>query len=174
MKTRHKFRLILSLLLLLLVTSGYSQTIWKSKKYGYQSAIPKNFKIETASGNNVDFKAVNGYNSIVIVVKKLPQELQSVSIWDIIGDFETFRKEWEIGARNYFNDPIFIKYGKTSIGNQPTFCYDYTTDFPKILTKTYQFVNNNILYTIALTCMNTEITYYNSIWNNFIKSIKLN
>ena len=64
-----------------------SLTNWKSSKYNYSIEIPSGFNIiHNTVGVNVDFKAIDGENSIVVVIKSLPLEVSKYSIWNIFGD----------------------------------------------------------------------------------------
>lgn len=151
----------------------YGQTKWTSPEYGYTIEIPNGFNKTTSVGNNVDFKATKGKNSIVVVIKNIPYEYASYSIWELLGDLESFGNDWEIGAREYMNNPKFLKYGKTKIDNYDAFWYDYTTDNPKLYSKTYQTQKRNKLYTVTLTCVNSEYNYFSSIWYRFKEQMKL-
>ena len=94
----------------------FSQSIWKSTKYGYIIEIPKDFKRTTnLVGKNIDFKAENGQSSIVVVVTIIPKEYKNYSIWEMLGNLDDYTKEWEEGAKEYFDNPRVVKYGKTSI-----------------------------------------------------------
>jgi hypothetical protein len=144
-----------------------SQSIWRSSKYKYSIEIPQGFSITPAIGANVDFKAIKDLSSIVIVIKSIPQELSALTIWDMYGDLETFGDEWELGAKEYFDNPKFLKYGKTFLSNLDAFWFDYTTDNPKLYSKNYQVKKGNKLYTLTLTCPFNEYNFYSSIWFRF-------
>jgi len=163
------------ILLLLLLTPifCFSQTNWESTRYNYSIEIPRGFSPTSAVGSNVDFKATKGLSSVVIVVKKIPQEYASYSIWDMIGDLETFGEEWESGAKEYIDNPRFLKYGKTSLSNLETFWYDYTSDNPTLHYKCYQTIKGNIFYTITLTCPKGEYNNFSSVWFRFKEKMKI-
>jgi hypothetical protein len=163
----------LLLFTLLVPLIGLSQTKWNSKKYNYNIEIPQGFSESTAVGSNVDFKATKGLSSIVVVIKTIPNEYSSYTIWDMLGDLETFGADWELGAKEYMDNPQFLKYGKTILSNLETFWYDYTTDNPKLYSKNYQTKKENKLYTITLTCPNSEYSYYSSIWFRFKDKMKI-
>lgn len=158
---------------LLLPAICFSQSQWTSKKYNYSIEIPQGFLESTPVGSNVDFKATKGLSSIVVVVKTIPNEYSSYTIWDMLGDLETFGAEWELGAKEYMDNPKFLKYGKTNLSNLETFWYDYTTDNPKLYSKNYQTKKGNKLYTITLTCPNSEYGYYSSVWFRFKDKMKI-
>ncbi len=151
-----------------------AQTIWKSTSYSYSIEIPANFTKSKSVGANVDFKANDGNNSIVIVVKTIPNEYVNYSIWDILGDLTTFGSEWEIEASEYLNKPKFIKYGKTNLSGLETFWYDYTTENPKLYSKNYQTKKGNKLYTITLTCESSMFNSYSAVWLRFKEKMKIN
>ena len=65
---------------------SFTQTLWKSNKYGYTVEIPKGFSTAAAIGANVDFKAVKDGKSVVIVVRKLPDEVRNLTVWEIFGN----------------------------------------------------------------------------------------
>jgi hypothetical protein len=162
-------------ILLLFYNFSLSQTNWKSSKYNYSIEIPSGFhKINNTVGTNVDFKAIDGENSIVVVVKSLPLEASKYSIWDIFGDLESYGSGWEEGAREFLNNPKFLKYGKTKISGLETFWYDYSSESPSLFYKTYQFKKNNILYTITLTCSYSNISEFSATWFRFKNSVKIN
>ena len=163
----------LLLLSLILPSICFSQTKWNSKKYNYNIEIPQGFSESSTVGSNVDFKATKGLSSIVVVVKTIPNEYSSYTIWDMLGNLETFGAEWELGAKEYMDNPKFLKYGKTNLSNLETFWYDYTTDNPKLYSKNYQTKKGNKLYTITLTCPNSEYSYYSSIWFRFKDKMKI-
>lgn len=159
--------------MLLIPIFCFSQTNWKSTKYNYSIEIPQGFSSTSAVGSNVDFKATKGFSSVVIVVKTIPQEYSSYTLWDLLGDLETFGDEWELGAKEYMDNPRFLKYGKTTLSKLQTFWYDYTTDNPKLYSKNYQTKKGNKLYTITLTCPKNEYSYYSSIWFRFKDKMKI-
>ena len=150
---------------------SHSQMVWKSNKYNYSIEIPSGFSVSERVGANVDFKANNGKNSIVIVVKIIPKEYANSSIWDIIGNLNTFGEEWENGAIEFLPNPKFKKLGKTTLSNLPAFWYDYTTENPQLYSKTYQIKKGVILYTITLTCELVDLSYYSPIWFRFKEKI---
>lgn len=155
------------LLFLFFSLTSVAQTNWKSSKYSYAIEIPKGFTVSNSTGANVDFKANNGKNSIVIVVKTIPKEYANSSIWDIIGNLNTFGEEWEAGAKEFLPEPRFKKLGKTTLSNLQTFWYDYTTENPQLSSKTYQLKKGVILYTITLTCELRDLNYFSPIWFRF-------
>lgn len=161
----------ISLIFIFLSFASIAQTVWKSDKYNYSIEIPKGFTISKATGANVDFKANSGKNSIVIVVKTIPKEYTSLSIWDIVGNLDTFGKEWENGAEEFLPNPKFKKLGKTTLGNLETFWYDYTTENPNLYSKTYQTKRRNTLYTITLTCGLEDLGYFSPIWYRFKEKV---
>jgi hypothetical protein len=68
---------------------SYAQENWTSPK-GYTIEVPRGFIKKEAVGANVDFKAVEGDNSVVIVVRNLPSDYYSATIWELVGDLEAF------------------------------------------------------------------------------------
>jgi hypothetical protein len=150
-----------------------SPVIWNSSQYNYSIEIPEGFTKTQPIGSNADFKAINGINSIVIVVKTIPQEYAVYSIWEVFGDLNTYGAEWEDGAKEYMNSPKFIKYGKTTLSSLETLWYDYTTENPKLYSKTYQTKKGNKLYTITLTCNDGDYNYYSSVWYRFKDKMKI-
>ena len=74
---------------------SFAQTNWKSSNYSYSIEIPKDFTVSNSTGANVDFKANKGRNSIVIVVKSIPKEYEKYTIWDVVGNLNTYGKDWE-------------------------------------------------------------------------------
>lgn len=167
------FKYIFTFILISSASIMFGQTKWNSSNYGYSIEIPSGFNKTSSIGNNVDFKAVKDINSIVIVMKTIPNEYASYSIWELMGDLETFGSDWENGAREYMNNPKFLKYGKTKIDNYDAFWYDYTTENPKMYSKTYQTQKGNKIYTITLTSEFDEYNFYSSIWYRFKEQIKL-
>lgn len=91
----------------------------------------------------------------------------------MLGDLETFGAEWELGAKEYMDNPQFLKYGKTTLSSLETFWFDYTTDNPNLYSKNYQTKKGNKLYTITLTCPNSEYSYNSSIWFRFKDKMKI-
>jgi hypothetical protein len=169
-------RKTITILFLMLLMPNFfclSQTNWKSTKYNYSIEIPFSFSSASAVGSNVDFKATKGLSSIVIVVKTIPYEYSSFTIWDMLGDLETFGEEWQSGAKEYMANPKFLKYGKTSLSNLETFWFDYTTENPILYSKNYQTKKGNKLYTVTLTCPKSEYNYYSSIWFRFKDKMKI-
>ena len=145
----------------------YGQVNWTSTK-GYTIEVPKGFVKKEAVGANVDFKAVEGNNSVVIVVKNLPSEYYSATIWDLTGNLETFASEWEQGANEFMDNPQVIKFGKTSIDQIDAFWMDYKTDRPPLYSKAYQTKRGNKLYVLTFTCSESEINHYNTLWFRFV------
>jgi len=137
---------------------------WQSNQYDYTIEIPQGFNLSTAIGKNVDFKAIYNESSVVVVAKQLPQAYSEMSIWEMLGDLETFGAEWETGAQEYMINPTFLKFGKTEIDGSDTFWYDYKTDNPDMYSKNYQLLRNNIIYTITLTCPTKKYNYFSPVW----------
>lgn len=164
----------ISLFFLFCSLTSFAQTIWKSSKYNYSIEIPSGFSVSESVGANVDFKANKGKKSVVIVVKTIPKEYERYTIWDVLGNLETYGTEWETGAKEYMNNPKFLKYGKTTINGIQTFWYDYTTESPKFYSKTYQTKKGNKLYTFTLTCEYNDYNQYSAIWYRFKEKIMLN
>ncbi len=165
---------IISFILLLYSLTSSGQTIWKSNKYSYYIEIPSGFSISKNLEGNVDFKANYGNKSIVIVIKTLSNKFKKNTLWEDLGNLETYSNEWETFAKEYMNKPKFLKYGKTTINDIETFWYDYTTENPKLYSKTYQTKKENIIYTFTLTCDYKDYNQYSAIWYRFKEKIILN
>ncbi len=155
------------------IIDSRSQSQWSSPTFDYSIEIPEGFNKTSPIGQNVDFKAQNDSSSIVVVVKSLPAEYAQYSIWEIMGDLESYGDEWVKGAREYMNNPQFLKYGKTHIDGEETFWYDYTTDSPKMYSKVYQTQKGRYVYTFTLTSPSEDYNYYSPIWFRFKENIKL-
>lgn len=153
--------------------SADAQNIWKSTKYKYQVEIPKGFKIAPATGVNIDFKAVKNNSSIVIVVKKLPQEAGNLTIWQILGDLDEYAVYFQAGAQEHFNTPKVIKYGKTKINNLDAFWLDYTTDNGINYYKNYFLKKGNYSFTITFFSDVNDWNTYSTTWFRFKEQIKL-
>ncbi|AEK22704.1 hypothetical protein [Capnocytophaga canimorsus] len=151
----------------------FSQVQWKSKKYNYSLEIPQGFSIATAIGPNIDFKATKGGASAIVIVKEMPQEYTSHSIWDMLGDLETFDEEQESILSEYMDNPKFLKYGRTIISGFDAFWYDYTVDNPSTYHKTYLIKKGNKSYTITLSCLKDDFNYYSAIWYRFKNKFKI-
>lgn len=161
--------LIISLLLCCYATS---QTTWKSPKYGYSIEVPKGFIRTNAKGLDIDFRANKGINSIVIVVKTLPSQFLNATIWDMLGDLRTFGSRIEEGAKEFMQNPRFIKSGKTTLCGVDAFWYDY--EHENILySKVYQAKKNNKLYTITLSSSISNYNQYAPIWYRFKDKINI-
>lgn len=166
-------RFMFFIIFLFYIQSANAQTIWKSTKYNYKVEIPKGFKIASATGVNVDFKAVKNNSSIVIVVKKIPQEAKDLSIWQILGDLDEYAVYFQTGAQEHFNSPKVIKYGKTKINNLDVFWIDYTTDNGLCYYKNYFLKKGNYSFTITFFSDRNDWNYYSTTWFRFKEQIKL-
>lgn len=163
---------LLSLFFLLPILC-FSQTNWKSSNYGYSIEIPKGFSQTTnVVGSNVDFKAQSGKSSIIIVVKNLSKEVAPYSIWDILGNLESYKREWEYGAKEYYDNPKVTKYGKTTVNGLQTFWMDYKTS-DGLISKNYVVKKGSRIYTITLTNPIELNSNYLVIWYRFKNSIML-
>ena len=163
---------LLVIIALLISFNTTSQTIWKSPKYGYSIEVPKGFVKSKAKGANVDYRANRGVNSIVIVVKTLPSQFVNATIWDMLGDLKTFGSRIEEGAKEFMQNPRFIKSGKTTLCGVDAFWYDY--EHENILySKVYQTKKGNKLYTITLSCNISDYNQYAPIWYRFKDKIKI-
>lgn len=167
-------RISLILFLVLIPINLISQTEWTSRNFDYTIEIPQGFEMTKAVGANVDFKATKGSASVVININRLPNEYIPYSIWDLLGDLNTFPEEWEEGAREYMNNPTFIKSGKTTVDVISAFWYDYTTSNPDAYSKVYQFKKDDKLFTITLTNSGKNQNNYAAIWFRFKEKIRLN
>ncbi|MDT0685571.1 hypothetical protein [Autumnicola psychrophila] len=157
----------------LFISQASAQSIWSSSTQAYSIEVPKGFKKTTAIGQNVDFKAENGSSSIIVVVKALPAEYAQYSIWEIMGDLNTYGDEWEYGAREYMNNPQFLKYGKTKVDGHDAFWYNYTTDSPKMYSKVYQTQKGRYTFTFTLTSHLNQYNSFSPIWFRFKENIQL-
>lgn len=162
------------LYLILFYNFSYCQTNWKSIKYNYQVEIPKGFKIIQATGANVDFKVGNSAgNSIVIVVKKIPNEYKNHTIYQVLGNLKDYANYWKQGANEMFNTPKLIKYGKTKINNYDAFWLDYTTDNNTYYYKNYSIKKGDLIFAITFFSTNSEWNYYSAIWFRFKEQMKI-
>jgi hypothetical protein len=152
---------------------AHAQSSWKSPNYKYSVEIPYGFHKTKPIGQNVDFKAEKENSSILVVVKTLSAEYAAFNIWEMLGDLSTYGSEWEMGAREYMNDPKFLKYGTTSIDGKDTFWYDYTAESPKMYSKTYQTLKGRNVITFTLTSPTGQYNLYSSIWFRFKENIHL-
>jgi hypothetical protein len=160
-------------LILLFSNFSFSQTLWISNKYGYSVEIPKGFNTAIAIGANVDFKAVKEGSSIVIVVRKLPEEARKMTIWDIFGDLDDYAVEWETEAQENLPNAKAIKYGKTKIQNLDSFWMDYTTDNGIYYYKNYSFKKGNLFFVITFSSPSRDWNYYSPYWFRFKEQIKI-
>lgn len=160
-------------ILLIFCNISFSQTLWKSNKYGYTVEIPKGFSTAAAIGANVDFKAVKDGNSIVIVVRKLPDEVRNVSVWEIFGNLDDYVLEWQAGSKEHFNNPKVVKYGKTKIQNLDSFWMDYTTDNGVYYYKSYSLKKGNLFFAITFFSTSRDWNYYSPQWFRFKEQIKV-
>lgn len=162
-------------LFLLIITNQskfYAQSEWRSSNYNYSLEIPKGFTETASIGQNVDFKAGNGENSIVVVIKDLPKEYKGYNIWEIMGDLSTYEAEWEAGANEYLENPDLLKYGKTQIDGEDCFWYDYTVSDPPSYSKVYQIQKNGKIFTFTLTSSFLSRHSYTAIWYRFKNKIQ--
>jgi hypothetical protein len=160
------------LILILGVNISFGQTKWNSKKYGYQVEIPEGFKTVKATGVNVDFKAVNSGKSIIIVVKKLSEEDQKLTIWQGLGDLDEYAHVFQTSLEEFTNSPIIIKYGKTKINNKDAFWIDYTSDNGTYYYKNYSLKKGPYIFTITIFSDTHSWNYYSAIWFRFKEQIK--
>lgn len=160
------------LILILGVNISFGQTKWNSKKYGYQVEIPEGFETANIIGVNVDVKAVHNGNSIVIVVKKLPQDVENISLWEGLGDLSEYASYFRNGLQEHMNTPKVMKYGKTLINNFDSFWIDYTTDNGKYYYKNYMIKRGRYIYTITFFADKNSWNYYSPFWFRFKEQIK--
>jgi len=164
---------IIYLALFILVSlRSFSQTPWVSKKYAYQVEIPEGFKTVQATGVNVDFKAVNSGNSIIIVVKKLPKEDEKLTIWQGLGDLDEYVHVFQTSLEEFSNSPKIIKYGKTKINNKDAFWIDYTSDNGTYYYKNYSLKKGQYILSITFFSDTHNWNYYSAIWFRFKEQIK--
>lgn len=149
-----------------------AQEKWVSSTYDYGLEIPVGFNQLSVIGSNVDFKAGNGEGSIVVVVKTLPDEYKSYSIWDIMGDLSTYESEWEAGAQEYMENPDLLKYGETKIDGLDSFWYDYSASNPMSYSKVYQTQKDGRIYTFTLTSSYLSRNSFSAVWYRFKNKIQ--
>lgn len=152
--------------------SLHAQTSWKSTQHHYMIEVPEGFVNLDPVGINVDFKAGNGNSSIIVVVTSLPEEYVHYSIWEIMGDLSTYEVEWEQGAKEYFDSPDFLKYGKSEVDGQDALWYDYTTANPKTYSKIYQVQKSGKIYTFTLSSDYNARHEASALWYRFKNRIK--
>ena len=162
------------LYLLLFYNFSYCQSNWQSIKYNYKVEIPKGFKIKQATGANVDLKVGDkAGNSIIIVVKKIPNAYKNQTIYQVLGNLDSFANDWIEGSKEIFNTPKLIKYGKTKINNYDAFWLDYTTDNDRYYYKNYSIKKGDLVFAITLFSTKEDWNYYSPIWFRFKEQIKL-
>ena len=148
---------------------------YESARYSYSVDIPRGFYPMEKKGANVDLHYEDDQgSSIVIVIKEIPSEYSKYSLWDLVGDLETFGSDWEAGAKEHMTNPKFLKYGKTEINGIETLWYDHSTDVPHSYSKNYQLKKGNLLYTITLASEYDGYTDYSKIWLRFKDKIRIN
>jgi len=160
-------------LILIFYNFSFSQTLWKSNKYSYSVEIPKGFKTASAIGVSVDFKVVKDGSSIVIVVRKLPEEARNATIWEIFGNLDDYAIEWQKGAQENLPKPKVLKYGKTKIQNFDSFWMDYTTDNGIYYYKNYSLKKGNLFFAITFSSPISDWNYYSPFWFRFKEQIKI-
>lgn len=145
----------------------------QNKKSDYYIEIPQSFTKESTTGLNVDMKVSdkNGA-SIIVVLINFPVEYSRYSIWDILGNLDSYMKEFEEDGNEYMTNPRVLKYGKTTMGGMDTFWYDHTISNPYTYFKTYQTKRGRIVYTITFACPYSSIDNYSSIWFRVKNSFK--
>jgi hypothetical protein len=94
------------------------------------------------------------------------------SIWNLIGDLNSFGSTFINGAKEYMKNPIFIKSGKTTLSGLDAFWYDYKHE-DILYSKNYQLKKGGKLYTITLSCNISDYNQYASIWYRFKDKIKI-
>lgn len=158
---------------LLLPVLCFAQTRWESVRYDYSVEIPKDYKLQTSISANADFTVSNGKATIAIVVKTIPDEYASYSIWEILGDLETFGEDWEAGAIEFMDSPKFIKCGKTLINEKEAFWFDNTLRRGTICSKNYQIKKGAEMYSITMTCRAEDYEYNKVFWLRFKNKIRI-
>ncbi len=143
---------------------------FNSSKYGYKIEIQKNYTLKEATGNNIDFKAVNlAGNSIIIVVKKLSSELKNYTVFDM---YSTPKEDYEKSLSEYMPNPKFIKSGLSKLDNKDTYWYHYTSNQAnerKMYHINYCACFNGYLYVITCSCLEKDLDLN---MPNFIRAIQ--
>lgn len=150
-------RVILLILICFQINQVFSQN-FKSPKYSYQIEIPKNYNLKEATGKNVDFKVKNSLgSSVIIVVKKLPNELHNYSAKDMN---ETPKEELEKSLSEYMPNPKFIKSGLSKLGTEDAFWYHYTSNQgnePKMYHINYCTCVKGFIYVLTCSCLQKDL-----------------
>jgi hypothetical protein len=143
----------------------------------YYIEIPDGFSQRTPKGKNVDLLYGDVYGASISVVKtNIPKEYLHYSIWDMLGDLDSYVIESESGLREYLDYPKIVKYGKTQIDGIDAFWYDQTVGRPaEMYTKIYQVKVGSWLYTISLGSPYLRRDSYTALWfrlKNGIRFVK--
>lgn len=165
-------KLFVCFLLLLLSKQTNAQTVWISPKYHYSIEIPKGFVKENPSvGQNVDFKAAfDRINTIVIVVKKIPDDAFRYSLWDIYGDLNIYFNNLEVEGIQRYGYYKIIDYGKFVVSGSDALWYDVEREMGFV--RYCQTKKGNYIYTFTLAYFNGETKFWDTVWIRFLKQIK--
>lgn len=161
------------LVFLVSINFVYGQSKWKSINFGYEIEIPKSFKkTNEIIRQNIDFKAVHDKSSVVIIVTSVPKEFINYSLYNMLGNLDEYSAQWELGAKDFFNNPKVIKYGKTTIDSKDAFWLDYISEGDNLYSKTFTVKKGNKIYTITLSNPKNQNSEYSTIWQRFKNSVK--
>ena len=162
-------RVIILIFICFQISKVYCQN-FKSSKYGYQIEIPKNYNLKESIGKNIDFKAINTFgSSVIIVVKKLPAELNSYSAKDMN---ETPKEEMENSLSEYMPNPKFIKSGLSKLDTEDAFWYHYTSNQgnePKMYHINYSTCVKGFIYVLTCSCLQKDL---DSNMPTFIRAVQ--
>jgi hypothetical protein len=160
-------QIIIATLLLAALTHANAQS-------SYHIETPDGFSRRTSTGRNVDLVIGDSYGASVTVVKMtLPAELAFYSIWDMLGDLDSYMYEWESGASEHMDYPKVVKYGQTTVNGKEAFWYDHTLgNPPDFFSKTYQVKVGSIAYTFTFGCPYAKKDSYSALWFRLKDSIR--
>ncbi len=161
----------LLVLFILFSVSGFGQTLWVNDNYGYSVEIPKEYEQVEKTGKNVDLSISNGLEKIVIVVKTIPKEYASYSLWDLLGDIDTYAKDFENGSKEFATSFTAINYGKTFIGGLDAFWMTAKIDNSPIYQKTYQIKKEHLIFSITMSCNERRAKDVSKCWLRFKNTI---
>ena len=148
-------------------SSEYSEQIgnlYRNTKYKFRIKFPEGWDINPGDGPNIIQKAVNGNNTISVMVREIPAEYsdKTATIKDAMSLAEFKNSFSNKEFQENFPGSELLDYGETKLDNKITYWVKYSAPYSAMdinvegIILQYQLLHKNIAYFITAGALSSE------------------
>jgi hypothetical protein len=164
---------LLFVLVILSVCSLFAQTKFRSNKH-YTLIIPEGYEHVKKIGNNVDLKLLNKKNKVTFncVASALTEDEKGKTVYEITKISPSVLMN---ALSEYIDNPKFIKYGNTTIGNVKAVYIQFSSgNSNRLYNISYYVYYKGQGYVFTAACLFENIDELKPEIYNIFRSIKFN